>query len=517
MATTSRLLSSGSLLVNGECDEETSISPATFRTTSTAVYAAQLDEISFVPGSWTLSGSQGVTVGNSSVFALPGDFTVEFFFYLSSVPSTEIDFWESQTNTTFRILKRGSSSGLSYDAYGGTSYLIVADASIPTNAWNHVAVSRTGTTVQAYFNGTRTINQTDATSFGAPTANYSVGCRTGGTNSLTGSISNFRLVKGAGMYTGATIPVPSAPLGAVSGTQLLLPTPYTGGAFFDYSTNNFTVTKVGAPVSGSGDPFTVNTPQRLTSTGILQVANDFDEVSLTAGAIAFSGSGTTTTFPSINTPASTSLNLYTANSTVECWFNLTSYSTGSNPTADSTVFSFYSGSAATYYAVKISNTGFLKIAKDGSGAASITSTTAIALNTWYHFAWIHTANTTTNVFYINGINVTGTFSDPSLGGAFPLNPASSTLYIGATYYNNTPYTYIDPWIGYISNFRVVQGTQVYTAPFTPPQSVLPSITNTQLLLNVIDSANFITDNSPNAFTVTNNNTATWSATGPFNS
>jgi hypothetical protein len=36
------------------------------------------------------------------------------------------------------------------------------------------------------------------------------------------------------------------------------------------------------------------------------------------------------------------------------------------------------------------------------------------------------------------------------------------------------------------------------------------------LLNVIDSANFIKDNSPSALTMTNNGTATFTATGPFN-
>jgi hypothetical protein len=35
-------------------------------------------------------------------------------------------------------------------------------------------------------------------------------------------------------------------------------------------------------------------------------------------------------------------------------------------------------------------------------------------------------------------------------------------------------------------------------------------------LNVVNSANFIKDNSPNAYTVTNNGTATWTAIGPFN-
>jgi len=452
----------------------------------------QFDEISFVPGSWTLSGSQGVTVGNSSVFALPGDFTVEFFFYLSSVPSTEIDFWESQTSTTFRILKRGASSGLSYDAYGGTSYLIVADASIPVNQWNHVAVSRTGTTVQAYFNGTRTINQTDATSFGAPTANYSVGCRAAGTNGLAGSISNFRLVKGAGMYTGATIPVPSAPLGNVTGTQLLLPTPYTGGAFFDYSTNNFTVTQVGAPVSGSGDPFTVNTPQRLTSTGILQVAADFDEVSLTAGAIAFNG-----TSQYLSTAANTALDL-PGDFTIESWV----YPTGSKVTADVVASRWISGDR-----VWLLNFGATSnLVFQANGATLITYSFSITYNTWYHVAVTRSGTTVT--LWLNGVSVgTGTSS-------YNFTSATRPLLIGR---NGDSTDGTQDWLGYISNFRIVKGTAVYTTTFTPPQSVLPAVTNTSLLLNVVDSASFITDNSPNAFALTNNGTATWTASGPFNS
>lgn len=503
MATASRLLSTGSLLVQGELDEVTLTAgdPAQ-RLSSAGVLQVlgQFDEVSFTPGSWTLAGSQGVTVGNSSVFALPGDFTVEFFFYLSSVPSTEIDFWESQTNTTFRILKRGSSSGLSYDAYGGTSYLIAADASIPTNQWNHVAVSRTGTTVQAYFNGTRTINQTDATSFGAPTAAYSVACRVGGTNSLVGSISNFRLVKGAGMYTGATIPVPSAPLGNVSGTQLLLPTPYTGGAFFDYSSNNFTVTKVGAPVSGSGSPFTVNTPQRLTSTGILQVDNDFDEVSLTAGAVSFNGTNQYLTIAN-----NTALDLATGapDWTIECWF----YTSLASSQQILVQKDGISGSRQSQYMILINTSnqiqGVLSPATSSTGNQNFISSVTVTTNRWYHVAMVRSGSNIT--IFLNGAIVVG----PT---AITVTMGNNTgpLSIGA---NGTGASYLN---GYISNVRIVKGTAVYTAAFTPSQSILPSIANTQVLLNVIDSANFIKDNSPNNFTLTNTGTATWNATSPFN-
>jgi hypothetical protein len=50
MPIASRLLSTGTLLVNGSFDENTSVSPANFRTTSTTVYAAELDEVTINGG-----------------------------------------------------------------------------------------------------------------------------------------------------------------------------------------------------------------------------------------------------------------------------------------------------------------------------------------------------------------------------------------------------------------------------------------------------------------------------------
>jgi hypothetical protein len=106
--------------------------------------------------------------------------------------------------------------------------------------------------------------------------------------------------------------------------------------------------------------------------------------------------------------------------------------------------------------------------------------------------------------YVNGTQSGSSYTDTQ-------NIATAAIKIGANYNLGAVSN------GYISNFRILKGEGLYTTTFTPPQSVLPSITNTQLLLNVIDSANFITDNSPNAFAVTNNGTVAWTASGPFNS
>jgi hypothetical protein len=69
--------------------------------------------------------------------------------------------------------------------------------------------------------------------------------------------------------------------------------------------------------------------------------------------------------------------------------------------------------------------------------------------------------------------------------------------------------------GYISNLRLVKGTALYTANFTPSQSVLPAVSGTSLLLNTLTSTNFTTDTSPNAFTVTNNGATTYTTVNPF--
>jgi len=193
----------------------------------------------------------GANSANLAVGA--GDFTWEAWIrFNTSVPSSEIDIFESQTTGAFRILKRGTSSGLSFDFYGGTSYLIQADASITANVWHWVAVSRTSGTISAYYDGTRVLNQAISTTGVAPVASYGVGGRNSGANSLNGYISNMRLVVGTGLYTGATVSVPTSQATAVSGTQLLI---CQSATLIDNSANNYTITAVGNAAVSALTPF----------------------------------------------------------------------------------------------------------------------------------------------------------------------------------------------------------------------------------------------------------------------
>jgi len=112
-------------------------------------------------------------------------------------------------------------------------------------------------------------------------------------------------------------------------------------------------------------------------------------------------------------------------------------------------------------------------------------------NRWYHFAVVHSGTTTT--LYIDGV---------SLGSATDTRNyvANSNGSIGK-YWGTS--NYLD---GYLADFRIVNGTAVYTSAFTPPTERLTAITNTSLLTCHLP---YIADGSTNGHSITvNGNTKT---------
>jgi hypothetical protein len=126
------------------------------------------------------------------------------------------------------------------------------------------------------------------------------------------------------------------------------------------------------------------------------------------------------------------------------------------------------------------------------------------LNRWLHFA-VSRNNGTTRVFK-NGIQIGAAYPDTN-----NITNSSTLLCIGQ---ESSPSAgaYYD---GYISNFRILKGTGLYTASFAVPNSALTAITNTVLLTC---KSSTIVDNSTYAATITNNGGATVSSTiTPFSS
>ena len=142
------------------------------------------------------------------------------------------------------------------------------------------------------------------------------------------------------------------------------------------------------------------------------------------------------------------------------------------------------------------------------GAISITTSGtvlfsggSININTWYHIALVRTGTTTFSV-YLNGTSL-GTFEKTGLTG--------TELSIG----RKSASGYNEFFDGYITNFRYVKGTAVYTENFVPLPSPLAAISGTELLLLENNSAGLLTDSSVHSVVVTNNNSVVWNRLSPL--
>jgi hypothetical protein len=201
-----------------------------------------------------------------------------------------------------------------------------------------------------------------------------------------------------------------------------------------------------------------------------------------SGSLYFAGSSNYLTYAS-----NAAFGYGTGNFTEEVWI----YPTASNWTSGNFYISDHGGNLLQlqYY---------LNALNWNSGA--IVGSTTIPANTWSHIAVVR--NSTTVVLYLNGTNI-GSASSST-------NFATTSLTIGSYGGGGAGNSYQ----GYISNFRAVKGTAVYTGNFTPSTTPLTAITNTSLLLNSVSGA-YLADGSTNAFVPTVTGTAPWNQASPF--
>jgi hypothetical protein len=258
----------------------------------------------------------------------------------------------------------------------------------------------------------------------------------------------------SGMVTRQALPSITRQRGTTTGSANLMlygagkTTVSNNTTFIDSSTNNFTVTRNGDTVQSGFNPFS----QASSGSGYFDGNGDY-----------------------LRTPSNAALSLSGSDFTIEGWIYLTSYSPGYSGIYASALCGAANGGTSSGYQLTAigtasSYTGINFYARSGGfSQVDITATQSLSLNTWYHIAV--TKSGTTYRIFIGGVAVNTTTSSATWTD-------TGVLDIGQSGFPGYQYT----MPGYISNFRVVKGTAVYTSNFTPPTSPLTAITNTSLLL-----------------------------------
>ena len=400
------------------------------------------------------ASSQSLTAPNNNAFKFAGQFTIELWVNPIAV-STRIDMVctptsaSSSTGVYFYI----ASGKPTFDQGGGN--IVTSTADVAANTWTHIALTRNASNLcTIWVNGVASGTATSAINFSD--GNLYIGTENAATSYFNGYMSNVRILNGSALYTSNFTPS-TQPLTAIPYTVLLT---CQNNRFVDNSANNFTITSVNSPSVQAFSPFV---PAYITPTTYSNWFNGSSGYLSIADNAAFT--------------------LGTNNFTIEAWvYPVSAFANYTTIIAQSN-----NGAAASQaFDILVTSTGAILVeVYIGSTAYTITSSTTLSLNAWAHVALVRSGSTFT--LYINGISV-GTLTN-----AGSINDSAVALTIGA---ETTPLRY---WNGCISNVRIVNGTALYTAAFTPPTAPLTNITNTSLL--TCQSSTFI-DNSTNAFTIT---------------
>ena len=211
-------------------------------------------------GSMSFAGntSSYLTVPNSADFRFgTGDFTIEWYMYSTGselyprIFSMGTLSGSGSNGTTIAV----SIEGVSFYFWINKAAFLIGSVSV-TNVWTHFAITRSGTSIRVFRNGTQlgstlpslpsSNNFNDTTN---PLTFGNEGVRAQNT-SYQGLITNFHIVKGTALYT-AKFCVPQTPRAAVANSVLLLNAVDSGTLNTDSSGTGKTVTNVGVTFSSS--------------------------------------------------------------------------------------------------------------------------------------------------------------------------------------------------------------------------------------------------------------------------
>ena len=382
------------------------------------------------------SGDYLATPSNSALAVGAGDFCIETWIYWGTSSVNDVIY--------SNVLNSGGgdaqieiyiNSSNKVVCGGWNTNFLVGSTNITSNAWTHIAVCRSGTTMSLFLNGSRDATTTTSNNFSSTNA-FNVGRQASGAYDFLGYISNLRVVKGSSVYdpTQTTLTVPTAPLTAISGTSLLT---CQSNRFIDNSSNTFAITVNGNTSVQAFSPFNPTSSWSATTNG---------------GSGYFDGSG-----DYLSVADNSNLRFGTNAFTIQGWI----YRNASGA-AHSIIAK---GGASTGFVLQVTSTNILRFTH---GTTNVDTTTTIPASAWTHIAAVRT-NTSTNGFqlYINGVSsATATVSTDF--------NQTDTLYIGADR------GAANVMNGYISGLKYTNGTaESISVPTEPPTST----TNVVLLLN----------------------------------
>ena len=358
----------------------------------------------------------------TTIPALSGDFTVEFWLYRPAV-STKQNF----VSAAGFILYTDNVTSNVLSLWNGSSNVGQAGSLATINTWYHVAVVRSGSTTTGYINGVSVWTASGALTI--PGGTVYIGAEGGSGTYLNGYISDFHVIAGYAKYTGA-FTIPNAPATIHANTALLL-------------------------------QFTNSSIRNETGKCNLALAGNA-KISTTNGRASWGGSSVYLDSASyLYAPTDTTRAFGTGNFTVEAWVYLTSYSVANASVILDTLPLGGAGAHANSIIMSINSTGYPLVFTNS--AWSTAGSIQVPLNTWTHVSYQRGYAGSLQIF-VNG--------QRALDISLTLNDTLGGLTVGAVSDNVSLTGY--RLNGYIEDLRITKGV-ARTGYFNLPTEAWPRI------------------------------------------
>jgi len=361
---------------------------------------------------------------SSNLDNFTGDFCLEVWIYptITSTSASQVPLARWTTGTRSYILYITATNNYIRIHYNNDTINLDSTTAVKINAWNHVVANRSGSTLTLFLNGVSVSTATSSSTIVASTSTFIGATETADPQSFfNGYISDVRIVKGSSVYGTSNFTPPTAPLTAITNTQLLLNMRNAG--IIDNAMMNDLETVGNAQISTTQSKFG-------------------------GSSMYFDGTGDW-----LYGPSTPNVGFGTGPFTVEMWV----YPTSNPANGPGTLFDARSGTNAEGWVLRIFSDLSVGFYDGPNNLYQQTAANVVSLNTWAYLAFVRSGTTLT--IYVDGVSKKTATVSSNLGSSWP-------YYVGNNY--SAGYTYY----GYIDDLRITKG---YARTITAsPSSAFPT-------------------------------------------
>ena len=416
-------------------------------------------------------------VNNRDYFSLPGsndfsfgtdDFTVESWVKFNNSFSTYSIQYLCGLNTTGGIAFGIENGNLAFGTRA-VSFEVNYSWTPITGVWYHLAATRENGIMKLWINGSNVATKTNTKNLSVNTGTFYIGALTPDLeDNFYGNISQLHIIKGVSKYS--TDFTPASRLSQTTNTVLLLQVDKPV-----VNTDKWTQVQLESVEPIQAASIVEQTGKVITNTGVTVDTTNVSAINK-INSMYFNGSS------ALSIPASASYAFGTGNFTVELLVNINAYP--SNQYNYTLLLSnrLYSAGLAGTWGINLysgstpGKLGFGEVIV--SPTQALYSNTNLALNTWYHIAFVR--NNGKLSLYIDGV------LDATIDHTINYSDTTQPLLIGNSTDANGYFN------GYMQDIRITKGVALYSSNFTPKTDLVKD-TNTSLLIQSYQISSTIKD------------------------